>query len=58
MVVEARPTIVIEVVNEADDPPEFFLSGGTGRELPRVGAHASLDRESVFPQTFALSELS
>jgi hypothetical protein len=58
MIVEARPTIVVEIVNETDDAPEFFLFGSTGRKFTRVRAHASLNGESVFPQTFALSELS
>jgi hypothetical protein len=45
--------VVIEIVNQPDDAPEFFISA----KLPRVCTHAGFDRQRVLSQALRLSEL-
>ena len=54
MVFQRGPAVVVEIVDEADDRPFFFVLA----ELAGVGAHAGLDGERVFTQIFRLGELS
>ena len=54
VVVGARIFFVIEVVEKADQAPQFFVGSG----FAGVGAHACLDREGMFPKTFRRGELS
>ena len=44
------PALVVEVVQQGGEAPEFFLGAG----LSRVCAHAGLDRQRVFAQAFVL----
>jgi hypothetical protein len=48
MFLAARIFVVIEIVEQADDAPKILVS----TQLPSIGAHAGLDGERMFAQTF------
>src|SRR5947209_15746928 len=50
----AGPALVVEVVQEADDPPQFLVLA----ELAGVGPHGNLDRPHVVPEARALHVLA
>ena len=52
-----RVLLVIEVVEEPDDPPPLDLRGIRDAEPLRVGAHGFFDGPPVTPQGIPLSEL-
>ncbi len=45
--------LVVDVVNEGDEPPRFLVLA----EHARVPAHSGLDRQQVLPKAFALHVL-
>ena len=48
MLFEAGASLVIEIVEKADDAPKFFVGSG----FASVGAHASFDGKRMFPKAF------
>ena len=53
MVLEARPPLVVEVVQERNDAPARLVLA----KLPRVAAHGRLHRQRVLQETLALGVL-
>jgi hypothetical protein len=50
MVLVVGPALVIEIVEQSGEGPQFLI----GSILPRVRAQAGLDSKGVFSQAFAL----
>jgi hypothetical protein len=58
MIFETWPTLVVEVVDEADDSPEGFGIGRSIALFPGAGTHAGFDGEGMLAQALGLGELS
>jgi hypothetical protein len=58
IIFEAGPTVVVEVVNQADDAPHVLAVRRAVAQLAGAGAHAGFDGERVLAQAFGLGELA